>query len=103
MSLLAGALWLDGATGITHTPAPDPLAPERCGHHVEGPAFFTWRLPALTPESRDEVLPTVSADRRWVVTYSGRIDNRDDLMARYGVRADASDGEPASTAPASRS
>lgn len=93
MSLLAGALWLDGATRTPATLAPNLPVTDCSGQHVDAPAAFTWDLPALTPESRREPLPIVSADQRWVVTYSGRIDNRDELIARYGARAEASDGE----------
>lgn len=93
MTLLAGALSFEGAPEIIEAPAPRATAGDRRGHFVEGPVSLVWHSHPLTASPHDPVAPTVSADGRWVIAYSGRLDNRDELIARYGGSASSSDGE----------
>ncbi|MBI4819744.1 MAG: asparagine synthetase B [Deltaproteobacteria bacterium] len=44
-----------------------------------------------TPEEQGELQPIESEDRRFVLAFDGRIDNRDDLIARIGADPRASD------------
>ncbi len=97
MSVLAGLLHLDGAPGAAASvPWVDAARESRqdfAGAHAEGPVAFRWQGFWTTPEAVIERLPVASPDRRLVLSYSGRIDNRDDLIARYGLPAAATDGE----------
>lgn len=97
MSVLAGMLHLDGAPGAVTDVAFSRLEPsggwDHEGAHIEGPVAFGWQLRWTTPEAVAERLPVMSADRRHVLSYAGRIDNRDELIARYRLPAIAADGE----------
>lgn len=74
-----------------------PLQPEpetgwdTQGQIVDGPVAMRWAQRWTTPEARRELHPlTMAAGGRLV--YSGRVDNRDELIARFGVAAALTDG-----------
>lgn len=96
MSLLAGVLRLDGAPvapgdepGFASASVPTS---DTTGQHADGPVLFHWRLRWTTPEAVTERRPAVSNDQRFAVSYSGRLDNRDELISRYGLPPGAGDG-----------
>ena len=94
--MFAGVLHLDGAPGAVHELVCAGVAPaggwDQDGGYAEGPLAFRWQYRWTTPESVDERQPLICHDRRFVVSYSGRIDNRDELIGRYRLAADAGDG-----------
>lgn len=96
MSLLGGILHLDGATPVVddnREPNDRDQHADHAGQFVDGPVEFHWSIRWTTPEAVGESLPIHSPDGRFVLAYSGRLDNREELIARYGMRASASDGE----------
>ena len=97
MSVLAGMLHLDGASGavadVAFVEGGAAATWDHQGAWVEGPIAFGWQRRWTTPEAVSEPMPVTSADRRFVLSYAGRIDNRDELIVRYGVPSIAADGE----------
>ena len=97
MSVLAGILHLDGASGAVDDVAGASGRPgagcDAIGGFAEGPLAVGWQYRWTTPQSVSERLPLICPEGRLVLSYSGRVDNRDELIARYQVRAHASDGE----------
>lgn len=96
MSVLAGLLHVDGAPGaasdVSRWLPRAPSTPDDEGVHAEGPIVFTWQRIWHTPEAELERQPIESADRRYVLSYSGRIDNGDELVGRYQLARTATDG-----------
>lgn len=92
MSLLAGVLHLDGATAVADSSPRDPRA-DLTGQFVEGPVRCEWSIRWTTPEAVHESFPIQSADRRFALAYTGRLDNRAELIARYAAPSSASDGD----------
>jgi asparagine synthase (glutamine-hydrolysing) len=96
VSVFAGILHLDGAPGAVDDLAGGARPPaggwDQDGSYAEGPFAFHWQYRWMTPESAAERLPIICPDQRFVLSYSGRLDNRDELIARYRASSDASDG-----------
>jgi asparagine synthase (glutamine-hydrolysing) len=78
---------------LTRCPTPpEPLTGwDARGQVDEGHVARRWALRWTTPEARRESLPVPMAAGRRLV-YSGRVDNRDELIARYGASVAATDG-----------
>lgn len=97
MSLLAGLLQLDGAPAasvdLPDWPDRPHHVPDSSGVFVDHSLVFAWRLRWHTPEAAAEHPPFTSPDQRFVVSYSGRLDNRADLIARYQLSGQVSDGD----------
>jgi len=96
VSVLAGILHLDGAPAAIDDVAwagrQGAAGWDDTGAYVEGSLGFRWQLRWTTPEAVGGQLPVVSSDNRFVLSYSGRIDNRAELIARYSAPAAATDG-----------
>lgn len=95
MSVLGGVFQLDGTTAAPV--AVDALAARHrhsdfTGQFIEGPIQFHWAQSWTTPEAIGESFPIESPDRRLVLTYCGRIDNRSELIARYAAPPSGGDG-----------
>src|SRR5258708_29404939 len=95
MSAHAGIYHRDGAPASVSElaiglPFLDRLGPEGGGDHADGPAAFVHRIYHVTPESFAERQPYAC---RYVSTWDGRLDNRDDLLLqlRDSPPADLSD------------
>jgi asparagine synthase (glutamine-hydrolysing) len=96
VSVLAGLLHVDGAPGAASDVTPwlprPSSAPDDEGVQAEGPIVFAWQRIWHTRETELERQPLVSADRRVVLSYSGRLDNLDELTSRYQLPRTATDG-----------
>ena len=96
MSVLAGALRLDGSAArvedVVIRESARTRAWDSAGTIIDGAAALHRQSFWTTPDAVNEHLPVRSLDQRFSLTYSGRIDNRDELVARYHLSSDASDG-----------
>jgi asparagine synthase (glutamine-hydrolysing) len=96
--VLAGVLHLNGApchAGDLARAAAEAGAgaPDQCVTHIEGSLGLLLQIRWTTPGAARETQPVASRDGRWLVAYSGRVDNRDELVERYGLAAASTDGE----------
>ena len=96
MSVFAGVLHLDDAPGAVEDIVTFGAAPsggwDQDDGHVEGPLAFRWQYRWTTPESVGERQPITCPQGRIVLSYSGRLDNREELITRYRTPPSASDG-----------
>lgn len=84
MSAIAAIFNLDGAPADgqqvrTMTDAVAHRGPDGIGVWTSGPLAFGTCLLKSTPEAAFERLPLVTPDERYVITFDGRIDNRDEI------------------------
>lgn len=95
MSHLAGVLHLDGAP-FASSELPifsTPAGADDTGVCVEGPFGARWSVRWSTREAVRERQPLYSDDRRFLISYVGRLDNRDEVARGLGCDRDATDGE----------
>ena len=90
MSAIAGVLQLDGSAAeskvieamvarVAHR------GPDGSGTHIDGPAALGHLLLQITPESIGERQPLAGPDAGLVISFDGRIDNREDLWETLSV------------------
>jgi asparagine synthase (glutamine-hydrolysing) len=101
MSAVAGILRLSGAPrapidarvaralidAMPHRRADD------IGVWSDEPVTLAWRWNAVTGAAPSTAPPFVSRDRRLVLVYDGRLDNRDEIRRRLGAPSATSDGQ----------
>jgi asparagine synthase (glutamine-hydrolysing) len=92
MSAIVGLYYLDGrpAERSDLERMVDKLShrgPDGSGIWCEGPAGLGHLMLHDTPESLHEKLPSLSADKDLVITADARIDNREELISRLGIKS----------------
>ena len=102
MSAIAGIINIDGspidrAVLARMAEVSKHRGPDGIYQWSEGSVGLIFAQLATTPESLRENQPSVSADRRYVIVWDGRIDNRSELIAQLGghdsISADSTDPE----------
>ena len=78
-----GPLPLDGLGRMLQ--ALEKHGPDGSGSWQDGTAALGHQMMHVTPESLDEQLPWSDQESRIAITFDGRIDNRDDLLASLAV------------------
>lgn len=93
MSAQAGVLYVDGRpvrpeVGHAIEESLRPFGPDRAARHIGPGLAMVHTALHVTPGDRSERQPVLSRSGRYVMTWSGRLDNRDDLGHQLWRRLD---------------